>query len=204
MIEVKYKKPRKENTRFVSTPLNLPPKQFPIQPFSPGIFRRRLTVRFLVSCPGTWSTELLGLASSVVSHQQGTVVRVQGLLKLVLGVLIDELLVVGDNGLGDGLTDGVDLRDVTTPRDAHADVDVRKLLETNDQERFINLEAEHLGLDKVQGLSVDLDQTFSGSAMCDSGGSFLLAEALDHLRSVFAGHIGWAKVWSSRDGRAAG
>ena len=37
-------------------------------------------------------------------------------------MLVDVLLVVGDQGLGDGLTDGVDLRSVTTTGDADADV----------------------------------------------------------------------------------
>lgn len=46
----------------------------------------------------------------------------QGLLEQVLAVLIDVLLVVGDQGLGDGLADGVDLRSVTTTGNADADV----------------------------------------------------------------------------------
>jgi hypothetical protein len=39
-------------------------------------------------------------------------------------VLVDVLLVVGDDGFGDGLADGVDLRGVSTAGDADADVDV--------------------------------------------------------------------------------
>jgi hypothetical protein len=54
-------------------------------------------------------------------------------------VLVDELLVVGDEGLGDGLTDGVDLGSVTTTGDADTDVDVGELVETNDQERLVDL-----------------------------------------------------------------
>ena len=84
----------------------------------------RLTVGFLVSRTRTWTTELLGLAPPIVGNKQGTVVLDQGLLQLVLGVLVDVLLVVGDDGLGDGLTDGVDLGGVTTTGDAHADVDL--------------------------------------------------------------------------------
>lgn len=37
-------------------------------------------------------------------------------------MLVDVLLVVGDQGLGDGLADGVDLRGVATAGDADADV----------------------------------------------------------------------------------
>ena len=37
-------------------------------------------------------------------------------------MLVDVLLVVGDQGLGDGLADGVDLRSVTTTADPDADI----------------------------------------------------------------------------------
>jgi hypothetical protein len=82
-----------------------------------------LTVRLLVPGPGAGTTELLGLAPAVVGDEEGAVELDEGLLEEVLGVLVDVLLVVGDQGLGDGLTDGVDLRGVTTARDTDADVD---------------------------------------------------------------------------------
>lgn len=111
-----------------------------------------LTVRLLEPGAGTLTTELLGLAPSVVGNEECAVVGNEGLLELVLAVLIDELLVVGDlwswwsadspcslvsillfsslqlavtyDGLGNGLTDGVDLGSLTTTGDADADVDV--------------------------------------------------------------------------------
>lgn len=65
-----------------------------------------LTVRLLEPGTGTLTTELLGLAAAVVGDEEGTVELGEGLLEQVLGVLIDELLVVGDQGLGDCLSDG--------------------------------------------------------------------------------------------------
>ena len=82
----------------------------------------RLTVRFLVPRTRTWTAEFLGLAPPVVSDEQRTVVLHERLLQLVLGVLVDVFLVVGDDGFGDGLADGVDLRGVSTTGDADADV----------------------------------------------------------------------------------
>ena len=76
-------------------------------------------------------------------------------------MLIDELLVVGDNGLGDGLTDGVDLRCVSTTSNSDADIDVGELLETDDQEGFVDLESKNFRLDEVEGLSVNFDQALS-------------------------------------------
>jgi hypothetical protein len=55
-------------------------------------------------------------------------------------VLIDELLVVGDQGLGDGLADGVELGSVTTTGDTDADVDIGELVEAEDEERLVDLE----------------------------------------------------------------
>lgn len=89
----------------------------PIQPL-------RLTVRLLVPRARTLTAELLGLAPSVVGDEQCAVVLHEGLLELVLGVLVDEFLVVGDNGFGNGLTDGVDLGSVSTAGDADANVNV--------------------------------------------------------------------------------
>ena len=54
-------------------------------------------IRFLVSCSRTWPTKLLGLTSSVICYQQRSIILHQRLFQLVLGVLIDEFLVVCDN-----------------------------------------------------------------------------------------------------------
>jgi hypothetical protein len=84
----------------------------------------RLTVRLLVPRARTGTAELLGLAPSVVGNEQCAVVLDESLLELVLRVLVDVLLVVGDDGFGNGLADGVDLRRVSTAGDADADVNI--------------------------------------------------------------------------------
>lgn len=145
-----------------------------------------LTVGLLVAGAGTGTAELLGLAPPVIGDEECAVVLDEGLLELVLGMLVDELLVVGDDGLGDGLADGVDLRGVTTTGDADADVDVgcggvlvvlfvggaklrasmrgeerTELVEAEDQDGLVDLEAEDLGLDEGKRLSVDLDESLT-------------------------------------------
>lgn len=98
-------------------------------------------------------------------------------------MLVDVLLVVGDDGFGNGLADGVDLRGVTTTGDADADVDIScpccqyscspsllgverrvrtELVNTEDQDGLVNLESQDLGLDLGKRLSVNLDETLSG------------------------------------------
>jgi len=98
-----------------------------------------LTVRLLEAGPGTRTTELLGLATAVIGDEEGTVELDESLLEHVLGVLVDELLVVGDQRLGNGLTDGVDLRSLTTTGDANTDVDVGELVEANNEDGLVDL-----------------------------------------------------------------
>lgn len=64
-------------------------------------------------------------------------------------MLIDEFLVVCNEGLGDGLTDGINLGDVSTTGDSDADIDVGELLEADDEEWLVDLESQDLWLDKV-------------------------------------------------------
>lgn len=85
------------------------------------------------------TSELLGLSPTVIGNEQVAVVLDKSSLQLVLGVLINVLLVVGDDGLGDSLTDGIDLRSVTTTGDTDTDIDTSELVGTDDQERLVDL-----------------------------------------------------------------
>ena len=60
-------------------------------------------------------------------------------------MLIDVLLVVGDEGLGDGLADGVDLRGVTTTGDTDADVNAGEFVGTDDEDGLVGLSHAMLG-----------------------------------------------------------
>lgn len=63
---------------------------------APMTKRHALTVRLLVARAGTGTAELLGLHAPVVGNEEGAVVGDESLLELVLAVLVDVLLVVGD------------------------------------------------------------------------------------------------------------
>jgi hypothetical protein len=94
------------------------------KPTSASSHRLCLTIRFLVPRTRARTAKLLRLTSPVVGNKQCSVVLYKRLLQLVLRVLVDVFLVVSDNGLCDGLANGVDLGGVTTTRDADADVDI--------------------------------------------------------------------------------
>jgi hypothetical protein len=135
---------------------------------------RHLTVRLLVSGTGTGTTELLGLAATGISDQEGTVVGEEDLLELVLGGLIDKLLVVGNDGLGESLTDSVDLGSVSTTLDTDTDVNVGELVRANAEDGLVDLELQDIGLDELDGGSVQADETLTGLAVSNGGGGFLL------------------------------
>lgn len=108
----------------------------------PHLYRHHtttLTVRLLVSGTRAGTAEFLGLASSVVGNEQGAVVLHERLLQLVLGEFIHVFLIVGNDGLGNGLTDGVDLAGVTTAGDADANVNFGEAVEAEDQEGLVDL-----------------------------------------------------------------
>jgi hypothetical protein len=122
---------------------------------------------------GTSTTELLGLAATGIGDEKGTVVLEEDLLELVLGGLIDVLLVVGNDGLGKSLTDGVDLGSVSTTLDADADVDVGELLRADAEDGLVDLELQDLGFEEFNGGTVDTDETMSTLAVSNSSGGFL-------------------------------
>lgn len=77
---------------------------------------------------------------------------------------------VGDDRLGNGGTNGVDLGGNSSTLDPNTDIEVRELVLSENQHRLKDLEAERLWLDVLNGLSVDLDQTTALLGECTSGG----------------------------------
>lgn len=127
----------------------------------------------------TSTTEFLWFWSSRISDQQGSVVRSESLLQFVLGLFVDVLLVVSDQTLSDSLSDGVDLRDVTTTGDLNSDVDVGELVQTNQQQWFVNLESQDFWLHQGDWRTVNLDQTLTGLNMGDGSSRLLLTKSLN-------------------------
>lgn len=66
------------------------------------------------------------------------------------------------SGRTHGLAHGVDLRDVTTARDADADVDGRELVDTEEEDGLIELGPEDLGGEELDGGAVHPDEALAG------------------------------------------
>lgn len=137
-----------------------------------------LTVRLLESSTGTLTTEFLWFWSSGISDQQGSVVRGESLLQFVLGLFIDELLVVGNQTLSDSLSDGVDLGNVTTTGDSNSDVNVGELVQTNQQQWFVNLESQDFWFHQSDWRTVNLNQTLTGLNVGNGSSRLLLTKSL--------------------------
>jgi hypothetical protein len=56
-----------------------------------------------------------------------------------------------------------------------------ELVQTEEEDGLVDLEAQDSGLNEAQRLAVDLDEALALLAVCDSSGGLLLAEALDRL-----------------------
>lgn len=87
---------------------------------------------------------------------------------LSLLALIDELLVEGDDALGDGLTDGIQLRGVTSSADAHANIEILESLETEQKNGLPDLDSKTSRLEEVDGGTVDSHDSLS---LADAGDS---------------------------------
>lgn len=76
---------------------------------------------------------------------------------------------VGNDGLSDSSTNGVNLSGHTTTLDTDADVQVGELVLAKDEDRLEGLEAEGLGLDELNGLPIDLNE--AAALLGESAGS---------------------------------
>ena len=83
---------------------------------------RILTIRLLEARSCTSSSELLGLATTRISHEECSIITGEGISDLLLRNLVHILLVEGNESLGYGLANGIDLRGVSTSFDADAHV----------------------------------------------------------------------------------
>merc|ERR1739838_793800 len=144
-------------------------------------FCHLLTVGLLVSGAGSRTSKLLGLVPPGVGNQQRPVKLHKDVLDLLLGLLVNVLLVVGDQGLGQRLSDGIHLASVSATLDTDPDVNIGKPVLAKEQDGLLQLEAQSLGLDKLQRATIHLDQSLSALAISHSSGRLLAPEDLDRL-----------------------
>lgn len=79
---------------------------------------------------------------------------------------------------------------MTTTGNSNPDIDVRELVNAEDEDWLVDLESQDLRLDEGEWLSVNLNQTLTGLAVRDSSRGLLLSEALHTLSRGHAGQYG--------------
>ena len=84
------------------------------------------------------------------------------LLQLILRVLIDKFLVVGHNRLRNCLSDRVNLRCMTTTGDPDSDIDFCKFVETDYEERLVDLDMVMRKLVHEKRVVATLNRRISG------------------------------------------
>ena len=78
---------------------------------------------------------------------------------------------VGNDGLGNGGPNGIDLGGDSSPLDADANVQVGEFILPENEDGLEGLEAKGFGLDELDRLAVYFDQTPSLLRECACGGS---------------------------------
>lgn len=76
-------------------------------------YKQCSSIRFLDSGSGTWTTILLGLASSRIGDEEGPVILEKSFFNLTLLGFVYEFLVISYDSLCDGLPDGINLGNIT-------------------------------------------------------------------------------------------
>jgi hypothetical protein len=125
----------------------------------------------LPASTGTTTTKLLGLHPSGIRDEERSVVCDELLLQLQRAVRINVLGVVGNESFGNGLTDGIDLRCVSTTLYPHTNIENAEGIFASDQNGLIDLETEDLRLDEVDGGTVDADEATTLLGVGDRSGS---------------------------------
>lgn len=87
------------------------------------------------------------------------------------------LLVEGHQRLGDGLTNSVDLGDMTSTADADTDVDAGELLLAEQEHGLLQFVLENLGLDVLDGATVHPQESIAARAISDGCGGLLQRSA---------------------------
>jgi len=89
--------------------------------------------------------------------------------------------VISDDTLGKSLSDGVDLGSESWTSDSDSNIEVSESLSSEEKDRLINLSLEELGVHKIDGRSINLKESLSGSNGSNGNGVFLSAEGLHQL-----------------------
>ena len=85
---------------------------------------------------------------------------------------------VSNQTLSNGLSDGVNLGNVTTTGDLDSDVNVLELVQAGQNQWLVNLESQDFWLNQGDWGTVNLDQTLTGLDVGNGSSGLLLTKSL--------------------------
>lgn len=133
------------------------------------------------SSSGTWTTVFFGLASSRISDKESSVVLKESFLDLTLLSLIYEFLIISYDSFCDGLSDSINLSDITWASNSNSDVKILEFLKTEKEDGLHNFDSQCGRFKKIDRWSINSKYTLSCSYGSYSNCVFLFSEALNKL-----------------------
>jgi hypothetical protein len=94
---------------------------------------------------------------------EATLNDIECTLDFALFSLVDVLLVVSNDALREGLSDGVDLGDVATTADTDADIKILESLESEEEDGLEDLGSQGLGFEELDGGAIDTQHALAGA-----------------------------------------
>lgn len=141
-------------------------------------------VGLLLLGPGSSSSHVFRLASSQIRNQQRSVVLQNRFLQPSLGLLVDELLVEGNQGSAEGESYGVNLAHSSSSSHSDSNVEFGELILAEDQEGLDYFHSERGRFEDIQRPSVNSESSLSRLAESCGNRLFFLPEGLYILVGV--------------------
>jgi len=105
-------------------------------------------------------------------------------------------LVVGNQGLGNSLSDSVDLGNMTTALDFDSDINTSKTVLAQKENGFVEFVLEETGFNDGQWSAIHFNEPMAAFAVRNSRGGFFAAENLDRLDWLLSsGSILWNRLF---------
>ena len=108
---------------------------------------------------GGSTTVLFGFAPTGIAHEHVSIIVHENIAQFVFGTLVNVLGVVGDDALGNGRSNGVNLTGDTTALDANSNVEIAEFVLADDKDWFKDLQAKSFRFNIFNGLTVHLDES---------------------------------------------
>lgn len=136
------------------------------------------TVGFLEPRTSSTSSKLLRLTTPWISHKQSPIVPPENIFNLLLRLFVHVLLIKSDERFGNWLTNGVDLRGVTSTLDADAHVNTGEAVAAEEEDRLKRLVPENFWLDELDRNPINFYQPTATLAVGDGHRRLLTTETL--------------------------